>query len=70
MASLGSQIVTTFVDAFAQLTAGLGESIVATFDALLLNANGGLSNIAVWGLVFGGVSLGLGIIGRFIRKAG
>ena len=69
--NLGTQIVTTFVEAFTELTSGLGSGIVETFDTLLLNAEGsGLSNIAIWGLVFGGVSLGLGIIGRFIRKAG
>lgn len=70
VASLGSQIVSTFVDAFTGLTAGLGTGIVDTFNSLFMNANGGLSNLAIWGLVFGGVSLGIGIISKFTRKAG
>ena len=70
---MASSIVSTFVDAFTGLTSGLGQGIVDTFNSLFVVTNGEtttLSNLAIWGLVFGGISLGIGIIHKFTRKAG
>ena len=67
--SLASQMVTTFVDAFTSFTSGIGTGIVDAFNNVAMSGNN-LSNLAVWGLVFGGVTLGIGLVSRFTRKAG
>lgn len=69
-ASLGSQIVETFLEGVTGLGSGLGKTIVDTFNSVVLNSDGNLSNLAIWGLVFGGSALVIGVVKHFTRKAG
>ena len=68
--SIGSQIVSTVVETAKGLASGLSSTVVETFNAVFVNAEGGLSNLAIWGLVMGAVGLGYGLIRMFTRKAG
>ena len=56
------EIVSTFTGAFGDLCTGLGGTIVSTFDTVMTTTDGKLSNIAIWGITFMGVSGGLGLI--------
>jgi hypothetical protein len=67
---MGASIVETFTTAFTGITSGLSSGIVDTFNTIVTNSEGGLSNLATWGLVFGGVALGIGILKGFMRKVG
>ena len=68
--SLGTQIVETFLEGVTGLGSGLGETIVDTFNSVVLNSDGNLSNLAIWGLVFAGATLIIGVVKHFSRKAG
>lgn len=67
---LGAEIVKTVTDAATNFASGFGTAVVDTFDTILTNGQGGLSNLAIWGLVFGGVALIVGLSRMFTRKAG
>ena len=67
---IGSQIVEIFTGTFEGLTAGLTGSLVKAFDALLINSEGGLTNLAIWGIVFGAMSLGIFLVKKLTRKVG
>lgn len=64
------EIVSTFVTAVGDFCAGLGTAVVDTFEAVCLNSEGGLSNLAIWGITFGAISLAVGVVRMFTRKAG
>ena len=68
--SLGSQIVDTFLEGVTGLGSGLGRTIVDTFNSVVMTSDGKLSNLAIWGLVFGGSALIIGVVKHFARKAG
>lgn len=68
--SLGTSIVSTFVDSMKGIAAGAASTIKSTFDALVVTENGGLSNLAIWGLVFGGIAIALGVVRLFTHKLG
>lgn len=67
---MGASIVSTFVDSFTSLMSGLGTAIVDTFNTVFVAEGGGLSNLAIWGIVFGGVGLGIALVRGLTRKAG
>ncbi len=62
--------VSTVVDSFGSLLTGIASTIGNTFDALFVSADGGISNIAAWGLMFLGVGLGAKMLRKFTDKAG
>ena len=66
---MGSQIVSTFTEAFNGITSGIASGVVETFNSVFISGDG-LSNIAIWGLVTGAVALGIGLIRKFTSKAG
>ena len=68
--TLGSSIVTTVVDAIKSFLTGVGNSIVDLFDGIVVAENGGLTNFAIWALVFLGVGLASGVIAAVLRKVG
>lgn len=68
--SLGTNIVSTFVDAVTGIASGLSDAVVSVFNKLVVTENGALSNLAIWGLVFGGIALAIGVIRIFTRKIG
>lgn len=65
---MGSDIVTTITTASSDFATGFGNAVVNTFNTILTNGEGGLSNLAIWGLVFGGVGLIIGLSKLFTRK--
>lgn len=69
-ATLGGSIVTAVVDAIQAFLAGVGNSIVDLFDGIVVAENGGLTNFAVWALVFLGIGLASGVIAAVLRKVG
>lgn len=66
---MGSEIVTTITSAATSFATGFGTAVVDTFNTIMVNENGNLSNLAIWGLVFGGVGLIIGLSKLFTRKA-
>lgn len=70
IASVGSQIVSTFVEAISGVVEGVTSAVIDGFNGLIVTEAGNLSNLAVWGLVFGGIGLVVGIVRRFTSKVG
>ena len=64
------EIVQTFVDGFTTFTSGMGSGLVNLFNTVFLTAEGKLSNIAIWGITFGAVGLGMFFLKAFSKKAG
>lgn len=62
-------IVGTVVDAFTELTSGLASSIVSTFQTLVMNANGTISTLGIWGLTFISLGFGFGLLKKFTALA-
>lgn len=68
--SVGSQIVSTFVEAISGVVEGVTSAVTSGFNNLIVTTSGNISNLAIWGLVFGGIGLVIGIVRRFTRKVG
>lgn len=67
---MGTEIVSTFTEALSSLAAGVASTVVATFNAIMMTSEGKLSNVAIYGIVFLAVSLGIGLVKKFTAKAG
>lgn len=67
---MGSEIVSTFVEAVKGIASGIAGTFVDVFNAVAVNPEGGLSNLAVWGLVLGAVGLGTFCVRKFTSKVG
>lgn len=71
---MGTEIVTTVVDAFTSFATGVGTGIVDAFNKVFtVTTSEGtvkLSNLAIWGLVFAGVGLATWIVKKLCAKAG
>lgn len=63
-------IVKTFTDALSGFVSGFGTSVVDLFNSVFVTSEGGLSNLAIWGITFGACGLVLGLVRAFTRKAG
>jgi len=66
-------IVNAFLDATSALFAGIGDGVVTVFntviwDPTLNSGSGGLTNLAIWMLVFMGISFALTIFYGLFRK--
>lgn len=68
--SIGKSIVDTFVEGMSSIASGAADTVKTVFNTLVVTENGGLSNLAIWGLVFGGIALALGFVRMFTRKLG
>lgn len=66
---MGAEIITTFTEALSSLASGVASTVVATFDAIMMTTDGKLSNVAIYGIVFLAVSLGIGLVRKFTAKA-
>ena len=64
------EIVSTFVTALGDFCSGIATAVVDTFEKVCLTADGGLSNLAIWGITFGAITLAVGVVRSFTRKAG
>lgn len=61
-----TDIISTLTGAITSFATTASQAIVTNFDTLVMNAEGdGLSNVAIWGLCFMGVSLVIGL-GRLV----
>ena len=67
---MGASIVSTFTDALSGVATGIANTVVDVFNAVCVTAEGEISNIAIWGLVFGGIALAAGIVRKFTSKVG
>lgn len=67
---MGANIIETFVSGFSGLGGGLATAAVEIFDTMFVSAEGGLTNLATWGLIFGGASLIIGLVAWAKKKAG
>lgn len=68
--TIGTSIVSTVVNAIKDFATGVSGTVVDVFNKVFVNSDGGLSNLAIWGLVLGALGLGFGLIKMFTRKAG
>ena len=68
--SMGTSIVSTIVTAVKDFATGVAGTVVDVFNAVCVNPEGGLSNLATWGLVLGAVGLGYALIRKFTSKVG
>lgn len=68
--SVGTQIVNTVVEAFTGLAEGIASTVQTVFEQLFITENGGISNLAIWGLVFVGVGAAFGLVKMFTNKLG
>lgn len=62
-----AEIIQVFTDAFTGMVSALTTLITTAFADLVYNSTDGLQDLAVWGLVFGGIALVLGIVQRFVK---
>lgn len=62
-----AQIIQVFTDAFTGMTNALIGLITDAFSGLVYNTTDGLQDVAIWGLVFGGIALVLGVVQRFVK---
>jgi len=63
-----AEIIAVFVDTFTGMVSSLTALITTAFSDLVYNSTDGLSDLAVWALVFGAIALVLGIVQRFIKQ--
>lgn len=67
---MGTSIVETITNAATSFASGFGNAVVSTFNTILTDGDGQLSNLAIWALAFAGVGLIIGISKIFTRKIG
>lgn len=67
---MGESIVSTVVEAVKGIATGVAGTIVDVFNAVCINSEGGISNLAIWGLVVGSLGVGFGLVRLFTRKVG
>ena len=67
---MGTEIVSTFVESIKGVSTGIADTIVDVFSSICMTPEGGLSNLAIWGLVFGAIGVGLALVRLFTRKIG
>lgn len=62
---MATEVISTILSAITDFLGGIGTAIVGFFSELTINAEGGLSDLAVWLLVFLGLSIAIGL-GRLV----
>ena len=67
--TIGTSIISTVVDAISTFATSVAGTAVDVFNKVFVGTEGGLSNIAIWGLVMGAIGLGFALIKGFTRKA-
>ena len=67
---MGAEIVSTITTAITSFATGVASTFVNVFDTIFVGAEGGLSNLAIWGLVMGAIGVGYALIRKFSNKAG
>lgn len=59
--TVAGEVITTILEAITTFLAGIGSSIVSFFNSIVLDDEGALSIIAIWILIFLGLSLAIGL---------
>lgn len=62
---MATEVIATILSAITDFLGGIGAAIVGFFSELTTNGEGGLSDLAVWLLVFLGLSIAIGL-GRLV----
>lgn len=62
---MAAEVIATILTAITDFLGGIGAAIVGFFSELTTNGEGGLSDLAVWLLVFLGLSIAIGL-GRLV----
>lgn len=62
---MASEVISTILSAITDFLGGIGSAIVGFFGEIVTNAEGGLSDMAIWLLVFLGLSIAIGL-GRLV----
>jgi hypothetical protein len=63
-----ADIIQVFLDAIEGMFQGVADTLITLFDTLIYVPDVGLTGIAVWSLVFGGIALALGFVNKFTLK--
>jgi hypothetical protein len=63
-----ADIIQVFLDAIEGMFQGVADTLITLFDTLIYVPEVGLTGIAVWSLVFGGIALALGFVNKFTLK--
>lgn len=61
-------IITTIVNAIKSFFTGIADTLVTAFNSMFVNAEGGLTNIAIWGLAFLALGFASTIMWALFRK--
>jgi hypothetical protein len=64
---LVTEILGVFTDIFSGLVSAMTTLVTDAFSGLIYNSTDGLSDIAIWSLVFGAIAVVLGLVNRFTR---
>lgn len=62
-----ADIIQIFTDALSGMVSAVADTLITAFNTLVYDPVNGLTGIATWGLVFGGVALVLGLTQRFVK---
>lgn len=62
-------IVGTVVDSFTGIVSGIASSVVTTFQSLVMNANGTISTLGIWGLTMLSLGFAFGLVKKFTSLA-
>ena len=63
-----ADIVDVFLDAIEAMFQGVADTLITLFNTLIYVPAEGLTGIATWSLVFGGIALALGFVNKFTLK--
>ena len=63
-----ADIVGVFLDAIEAMFQGVADTLITLFNTLIYVPAEGLTGIATWSLVFGGIALALGFVNKFTLK--
>ncbi len=62
---MATEVIATILSAITDFLGGIGSAIVGFFSELTTTAEGGLTELAIWLLVFLGLSIAIGL-GRLV----
>ena len=67
--TISGSLVDVFTDAFSELGTGIAGGVVDMFDTVFVSSTGGLSNIAIWGVLMAATGLIIGLVNWLKNKA-
>lgn len=68
--SAGEQIVDTAVGSFTTAASGIADTVSTVFSKMFISPTGGISDLAIWGLVLLGIGAAFGLVKMFTNKLG